>query len=87
MTWPAAPDPDALRAAKTTEYEDTLANPYIAAERGLRRRRHPAVGDPAGGHQGTAVAAHQAGDAAAQEARQHSAVTGPYLGVWGLRLA
>jgi propionyl-CoA carboxylase beta chain len=30
----AAPDPDALRAAKTTEYEDTLANPYIAAERG-----------------------------------------------------
>jgi propionyl-CoA carboxylase beta chain len=30
----AADDPDALRAAKTTEYEDALANPYIAAERG-----------------------------------------------------
>ena len=30
----AAPDPDALRERKTTEYEDTLANPYIAAERG-----------------------------------------------------
>jgi propionyl-CoA carboxylase beta chain len=30
----AAEDPDALRAAKTTEYEDALANPYIAAERG-----------------------------------------------------
>jgi len=30
----AAADPAALRAAKTTEYEDTLANPYIAAERG-----------------------------------------------------
>ncbi len=29
-----APDPDALRAQKITEYEDTLANPYIAAERG-----------------------------------------------------
>ena len=30
----AAADPDALRQSKTTEYEDTLANPYIAAERG-----------------------------------------------------
>ena len=30
----AADDPAALRAAKTAEYEDTLANPYIAAERG-----------------------------------------------------
>jgi propionyl-CoA carboxylase beta chain len=30
----AAGDPDALRADRITEYEDTLANPYIAAERG-----------------------------------------------------
>jgi propionyl-CoA carboxylase beta chain len=30
----AADDPDALRQAKTAEYEDTLANPYTAAERG-----------------------------------------------------
>jgi propionyl-CoA carboxylase beta chain len=30
----AVDDPAALRAEKTTEYEDTLANPYIAAERG-----------------------------------------------------
>jgi propionyl-CoA carboxylase beta chain len=30
----AADDPDALRAQWVTEYEDTLANPYIAAERG-----------------------------------------------------
>ncbi len=29
-----AQDPDALRAERITEYEDTLANPYIAAERG-----------------------------------------------------
>jgi propionyl-CoA carboxylase beta chain len=29
-----AEDPDALRAELITEYEDTLANPYIAAERG-----------------------------------------------------
>ena len=30
----AAADPEALRREKTAEYEDTLANPYIAAERG-----------------------------------------------------
>jgi propionyl-CoA carboxylase beta chain len=30
----AAADPAALRAAKAREYQDTLANPYIAAERG-----------------------------------------------------
>jgi propionyl-CoA carboxylase beta chain len=30
----AAADPGQLRASKTAEYEDTLANPYIAAERG-----------------------------------------------------
>jgi len=30
----AAENPDEVRARLTTEYEDTLANPYIAAERG-----------------------------------------------------
>jgi propionyl-CoA carboxylase beta chain len=30
----SADDPDGLRAQRVTEYEDTLANPYIAAERG-----------------------------------------------------
>jgi propionyl-CoA carboxylase beta chain len=30
----AAQDPDALRAKLVTDYEDALANPYIAAERG-----------------------------------------------------
>ena len=30
----AAADPDQLRTQRITEYEDTLANPYIAAERG-----------------------------------------------------
>jgi propionyl-CoA carboxylase beta chain len=30
----AAADPELLRQDKVTEYEDTLANPYIAAERG-----------------------------------------------------
>jgi propionyl-CoA carboxylase beta chain len=31
----AAPDPVALRAAKTAEYRDKLANPYVAASRGF----------------------------------------------------
>ena len=30
----SAENPEQLRAQRTTEYEDTLANPYIAAERG-----------------------------------------------------
>ena len=30
----AADDPEARRAELMTEYEDTLCNPYIAAERG-----------------------------------------------------
>jgi propionyl-CoA carboxylase beta chain len=30
----ASDDPDALRAQLITEYEDTLCNPYLAAERG-----------------------------------------------------
>ena len=30
----SAEDPEALRAQRVAEYEDTLANPYIAAERG-----------------------------------------------------
>jgi propionyl-CoA carboxylase beta chain len=30
----AAEDPAAVRAEKIAEYEDTLANPYVAAERG-----------------------------------------------------
>jgi propionyl-CoA carboxylase beta chain len=30
----AAADPDQLRAQRTQQYEDTLANPYTAAERG-----------------------------------------------------
>jgi propionyl-CoA carboxylase beta chain len=29
-----ADDPEELRIQRTAEYEDTLANPYIAAERG-----------------------------------------------------
>jgi propionyl-CoA carboxylase beta chain len=31
----SAEDPEALRAELISEYEDTLANPYIAADRGF----------------------------------------------------
>jgi propionyl-CoA carboxylase beta chain len=31
----AADDPEATRAALITEYEDTFATPYVAAERGF----------------------------------------------------
>ena len=40
----------------------------------LRRRRDQPGRDPARGHQGTAGAAHQAADAAAEEARKHPAL-------------
>ena len=64
----------AARAERIAEYEDTLANPYIAAERGYV----DAVIRPAetrlAGHPRAARAAHQAADPAAQEARQHPAV-------------
>src|ERR1700728_825442 len=43
-----AEDPEALRKEKTAEYEDTLANPYIAAERGYLDAvtRRPEPGPP-----------------------------------------
>ena len=66
-----ADDPEARRAELMTEYEDTLCNPYLAAERGYvdaviqPRRPGPRV------HQGAAPAAHEAPDVAAEEAREH----------------
>jgi len=43
--------PDALRARRITD-TDTLANPYIAAERGYVDAGYPPGRDPAGGHPG-----------------------------------
>ena len=60
----------------STEYEDTLANPYIAAERGYLDAVIRPVGDPGRDHPGAAITADQAPDAAAEEARQHPAVAG-----------
>ena len=72
----AAEDPAAERADLITEYEDTLLNPYIAAERGYvdsviepsqtRAVRHP---------RRCAALRYQARDAAAEEAREHPAVS------------
>ena len=66
---------DERRAELVQEYDDTLANPYVAAERGYI----DAVISP---HETraeivrvAAAAALQARDAAAQEAREHPAVT------------
>ena len=66
--------PEAERAALIHDYEDPLANPYIAAERGYV----DAVIPPSHTRStcpGTAAAAHQAADAAAEEAREHPAVS------------
>ena len=72
----ATDDPDAVRAQRVTEYEDTLANPYIAAERGYLDAVIRPSRDPGRDHPGAAIPADQAPDPAAQEARQHPAVAG-----------
>ena len=70
-------DVDAERQRLITEYEDTLANPYIAAERGYVDSVIPPSYTRVVRGQGAARAAHQARDAAAQEAREHPAVSEP----------
>ena len=67
--------PTARRAELITAYDDELANPYVAAERGYVDAVIMPARDPGGDHPGAAAAAHQAGDPAAQEAREHPAVT------------
>ncbi len=69
-----AEDPAAVRAEKIAEYEDTLANPYIAAERGYVDGVIPPHETRVPDRAGAAGAADQARDAAAEEARQHPAV-------------
>ena len=66
-----------MRAELIAEYEDTLANPYIAAERGYVDAVIPPSETRVADRPGAAGAAHQAGDAAAEEARQHPALTRP----------
>ena len=70
-----ADDPEARRAELITEYEDTLANPYVAAERGYVDAVISAARDPDRDRAGAAAAAQQAPDPAAEEAREHPAVS------------
>ena len=67
--------PRRKRAELITEYEDTLANPYIAAERGYVDAVIAPARDPDRGRPRAAAAALQAGDPARQEAREHPAVS------------
>ncbi len=68
-------DPDARRAELIAEYKERFANPYIAAERGLHRRRDRARGDPGLADPQPRGVAHQARAAAAAQAREHPAVS------------
>ncbi len=78
-----AEDPAAVRAEKIAEYEDTLANPYVAAERGYVDSVIAAARDAYADRPGAARPADQAGDPAAQEARQHPALIRPLLAATG----
>ena len=71
-----AADPVARRAELVDDYTERFANPYVAAERGLRRRRDRSGRDPHQAHRRPRPAAHQARGAAAPQAREHPAVTG-----------
>ena len=68
-------DVEAKRAELIDEYETTLANPYIAAERGYVDAVITPARDPRRDRPRAAPAAHQARDPARQEAREHPAVT------------
>ena len=70
-----ADDPEAVRAQVVAEYEDTLVNPYVAAERGYIDSVIPPSQTRVVRDQVAADAAQQARDAAAEEAREHPAVS------------
>ena len=67
-------DPVAERAKFVAELREKLANPYIAASRGIRRRDHPAAGDTRQADRGARQLRQQARQEPAQEAREYPAV-------------
>ena len=71
----AADDPDARRAELIAEYEDTLANPYIAADRGYVDAVIPPSHTRVQVTKALRVLANKRADPAAEEAREHPAVT------------
>ena len=74
----AADDPDALRAQRVAEYEDTLANPYVAAERGYL----DAVIRPAETRSEVTRALRALRDQAPDAARRRSTGTYRFPGGW-----
>ncbi len=71
---PRTPRRRARRADRRVR--DDARQPLRRRRARLRRRGDPPARDPRRGHPGAAAAAHQAGDAARQEAREHPAVSG-----------
>ena len=69
-----AADPAAETARRIEEYTEKFANPWGAAARGYRGRRHRPAGHPATADRRTAVAPDQAGPESGQEARVHAVV-------------
>ena len=62
---------------KSKSSRDRFANPYVAAERGYRGRRHPAARDPQEADSGARDARDQARQEPTEEAREYTAVGSP----------
>ena len=69
-----AADPAARRAELVAEYTEKYANPYLAAERRVHRRRDRSGRDPPQAGRRPRRAAHEARGAAEAQARQHAAL-------------
>ena len=75
-----AEDAPRVRAEKVAEYRAKFSNPYIAAERGFVDAIIEPRRDAAGDRARAAPARVQAGERAAEEARQHPPLKGPIAG-------
>ena len=62
------------RQEKIEEFRERFANPYVAAERGYRRRRHPPARHAQEADPGARDAGNQARQEPAEEAREHTAI-------------
>ena len=73
-TGAGADNREEVRQAKIEEFRERFANPYVAAERGYRGRRHPAARDTQEADSGAGHAGDQAGQEPAEEAWEYTAV-------------
>ena len=69
-----ADDPESRRAELIADYKERFANPYHAAERGLRGRGDRAAADAPGADLGARGLADEARAEAEAQARQHPAL-------------